>query len=269
MSDRPSVYEYTAHGAFIDQMITWMRGQHNHMSTRWLARRLGVSNGTISKITNGKGRLSEDHAPHLAELLKLSPEETEYFELLVAKDSAATSAAREALERAVTGRRRVERATAIGPRQSSCFDNWLGPTVRELLTLHPDADAATLCQLLEPSPSEEEVVSILAELERAGLLPSQDGGSASSGHESDIGRAYHEQMIELGIRSLSEIPWQDRFVNGFTASVSEEGYAEMKARIRELIEVMYDHCEKDVDADRVVQLNVQLFPLSTYPKAET
>ena len=264
---RPRVFDYLAHGAFMADMIRWMSERHRYMSMRWTARRLGMSHSTLSKVASGKRCLAEDKVTDLAKLLYLDAHETEYFELLVAKDSAVTRAAQAHLERVVVGRRRVELASPLGDEHEACMEDWLVPVVLEQMGIpgavaNPEALAAHI----RPPTTPDRVAHALEILRGTGLLPDEDGvvRTNSTGHETSASAAdYHRQMIALGAESIDRWSTEVRFVSGFTASVSPEVLARLRGQIRELVEGMLDQCDRDQDADRVVQLNVQLFPLTT------
>ena len=263
---RPHVFEYQAHGAFVADMIRWMSEQNHYMSMRWVARRLAMSHGTLSKVARGKSCLAEDKARTLATLLHLDPAETEYFELLVAKDSAATRVAQEQLERVVAGKRRIELANTARPQETSASEDWLVPVVLEQLSL-PGAlpEPATLAAQIRPQAPPERVADALNVLRQTGRLPDevQAGNTPAATKNNPSGSTYHRQMIALGAESIERWPSDMRFISGFTASVSSEGLERLRRRLGEVVEVMLEECERDSAADRVVQLNVQLFPLTT------
>ena len=75
-------------------------------------------------------------------------------------------------------------------------------------------------------------------------------------------------MITLGAESIERWPSDMRFISGFTASVSSAGLERLRRQLGEIVEVMLEECERDDAADRVVQLNVQLFPLTTAVEEE-
>ena len=264
---RPRVYEYLAHGAFLADMIRWMSDRHRYMSMRWAARRLGMSHGTLSKVANGKRCLAEDKASELAKLLYLDEHETEYFELLVAKDSAVTQAAQAHLERLVVGRRRVELANPLGDGHGACMEDWLVPVVLEQMGMPGAvADPEVLAPPIRPETTPARVSEALEILRRTGLLPDEDGvvRTNSTGHTTDAsGADYHRQMITLGAESIERWSPDARFVSGFTASVSPQLMVRLRKQICELIESMLDQCDRDEAPDRVIQLNVQLFPMTT------
>ena len=126
-------------------------------------------------------------------------------------------------------------------------------------------EPATLAAQIRPQAPPERVADALNVLRQTGRLPDevQAGNTPTAPKNNPSGSTYHRQMIALGAESIERWPSDMRFISGFTASVSSEGLERLRRRLGEVVEVMLEECERDSAADRVVQLNVQLFPLTT------
>lgn len=77
-------------------------------------------------------------------------------------------------------------------------------------------------------------------------------------------KQYHAKMIELGKESIERFPSEKREISTVTARISETGFERIKTRIqefrRELLQIIHD----DESVDRVVQINMQMFPVSQF-----
>ena len=70
------------------------------------------------------------------------------------------------------------------------------------------------------------------------------------------------QMGELAIRSLDEVPVDERNVSGMTFGVSEEAYQRITKEIADFRRRITAIAMQDTDENRIYRLNVQLFPLT-------
>ena len=69
-------------------------------------------------------------------------------------------------------------------------------------------------------------------------------------------------MGELAVRSLDEVPVNERDVSGLTIGVSEDAYYRITKEIEDFRRRIASIVMQDTDEDRVYRLNVQLFPLT-------
>ncbi|MCB9669041.1 MAG: DUF4423 domain-containing protein [Alphaproteobacteria bacterium] len=78
---------------------------------------------------------------------------------------------------------------------------------------------------------------------------------------------FHRTMMERASRSIDLVAREERDISSLTFAADDAVLAEVKERIvafrRELIALVAAACE---DPTRVVQLNLQLFPLSVAPE---
>ena len=79
-------------------------------------------------------------------------------------------------------------------------------------------------------------------------------------------RNYHRAMMLRATEAMDLIPAASRDISSLTLCISEDGLAELKGRIRrfrqEVIALATGEAEAAKDAVRVVQLNIQMFPLT-------
>ena len=75
-------------------------------------------------------------------------------------------------------------------------------------------------------------------------------------------RNYHTEMMERAVRAMHEIAAEDRYVSALTLSASPAAAREVKRRVMEFRRDLVALCDADPEPSRIVQLNLQLFPLS-------
>jgi uncharacterized protein (TIGR02147 family) len=69
-------------------------------------------------------------------------------------------------------------------------------------------------------------------------------------------------MMEHGSDALDRIPREEREISSLTLCLSEADFAKLRAEIASFRSRLLQRYQSAADAERVVQLNFQLFPLS-------
>jgi uncharacterized protein (TIGR02147 family) len=78
--------------------------------------------------------------------------------------------------------------------------------------------------------------------------------------------SFHRQSLELAIRSISKTASTERDISGVTMSISQKGFEKIKSEIQAFRKKIISIAENDSEEDRVVQFNMQLFPLTKTKK---
>lgn len=73
---------------------------------------------------------------------------------------------------------------------------------------------------------------------------------------------FHRQMMERGAESIERFDRAEREISGLTVSISAAGVRTFKERIHALRAELLELAGRDEHADRVMQLNFQLFPVA-------
>ncbi|MEN9579412.1 MAG: hypothetical protein RJA70_2421, partial [Pseudomonadota bacterium] len=63
-------------------------------------------------------------------------------------------------------------------------------------------------------------------------------------------------------QAMQEVPAEERYISALTLSVSEQTAAVVRQRVLAFRQELVALCDADPQPSRIVQLNVQLFPLS-------
>jgi uncharacterized protein (TIGR02147 family) len=146
------------------------------------------------------------------------------------------------------------------------------PALRELVTLPGfREDAKWIAAALEPKIGEREALEALETLVKLGLLMRDESGQLRQAQAivttgpGPLGHqifAYHHGMIELARRALDHLPREERDVSSLTLCVAEASLPLIKRKIFEFRQELLQLAEAEAAPERVVQLNLQLFPLS-------
>jgi uncharacterized protein (TIGR02147 family) len=73
---------------------------------------------------------------------------------------------------------------------------------------------------------------------------------------------YHKEMMRLASESIERFSADERDITSLTLAVSDDTRRAVVERLAEMRRELLDMAAADTTASRVVQLNLQLFPLS-------
>jgi uncharacterized protein (TIGR02147 family) len=73
---------------------------------------------------------------------------------------------------------------------------------------------------------------------------------------------YHTEMMRRAGLAMKLLPAEQREISSLTFCLSANGVARLKARIQAFRRELIEFAEKECDREQVMQLNLQLFPLS-------
>jgi uncharacterized protein (TIGR02147 family) len=271
MAVLPNVYDYTDYRKFLAAWYAEKKAQSAAFSYRLIARRVGFkSPGHFTQILQGKTNISVELALRFAEFLKLRKAQTQYFQYMVlftqAKDPAERSGffQKMALFRESTAR-------LITENQYQFYAKWYHPVIRALLGIVPvREDYAALARLTVPPILPEEARDSVDLLQRLRLIERASDGTwrptealVTTGNEASAAalRLYVRRNFELAKEAMETVPRGRRNVSTVTLGVSAEGFERIQQELRDLRRRAMEIARED-NADRVYQLNLQLFPVS-------
>ena len=278
MSALPSVYEYVDYRAFMRDHYTECKKVLPHYSFRFLARRAGfTSSNFIKLVMDGQRNLGPQAIEKVAKALKLDEEGAQFFETLVNLNQAPTVAERNRAFERVAANRRFRAAKKLDGPLFDYLAHWYYPAIRELAA-RPDfqEDPHWIAKTVLPEIEPRQAKAALKNLENLGLLLRdanqrlvRGDASLTTGHEvrSVVIPAYHLQMIERAGQAVTTVPPEERDVSALTVCIREATLADVKARIRRFREELMERCDSETEPERVYQLCVQFFPLSTAKRA--
>lgn len=268
----PDVFTYLDYRAFLRDYYAY--GKERGLSHRGLARRARLRSPSFLKsVMDGEKTLADGTAARVATACRLEGAAADYFVRLVAFNQARdTDAKRAAYERlrAFGQWRRIHGLDIARDRYFSC---WYLPAVRELVASPAfEEDPRWIAKQLRPRIKASEARSALRTLIELGLVVRDASGklvqteaTVSSGLETgsvQLAR-FHRAMMERASEAIDAFPREERDLGALTLCVDDEGLARLKQRLQELRrELLLDEPALAGRRDRIVQINLQLFPLS-------
>jgi uncharacterized protein (TIGR02147 family) len=75
-------------------------------------------------------------------------------------------------------------------------------------------------------------------------------------------KMYHLQMLKLSATMLSDLPAKQRDISALTFSIRHEDFPNLKKHLQLMRKELLDFSAKAGEAEDVVQINIQLYPLT-------
>lgn len=278
MAKLPTPYDYLDHRAFLREWVEAKKQDNPRYSYRMFSRRAGTSVSLLHHVIEGKRNLTSATTEAFAKALSLRAGEARFFALLVAFDAAGTADERNQAWQRISTTRRFREARDIERMSFDYLSCWYLPAIRELAALPGfKADAVWIAQQLQPPITAAEASRALTVLLELGLLVEQDGGlvpaEASVATPAEVTslavRNYHHGMIGLAQESIERIPGDERHLLAVTVGVPRSLVPRIKEESNRMMQQLMNLCDAAEDAsEQVVQINLQVFPLSQAVPAE-
>ena len=271
------VFDYVDYRAYLRDFYRAKKAESRAFSFRQFSMRAKLkSPNALKRVMEGDRNLTREMARKFAKACGLDGDAREYFEHLVAFDQAKTVAERDAAYAELSGFRRYRQAHKLEVAHAAYHSNWYIPAVRELAAASDfKADPKWIARQMVPRISVAEAKRALRTLLELGFLVEDEKGRltqadevVSTGPEMQhvhIAR-YHMMMMERAVASIDLVPPGERDISSLTLLVGSDGLERLKRRLQRLRRELIQLSLLDAGAKQVVQLNLQLFPLSTGKK---
>lgn len=274
---RPSpinVFEYTDYRAFLRDWYETAKKSGGTLSYRAFAQRAGLKSINFFKfVMEGARNLTEDSIVKFATALKLNKQEQEFFRGLVLYNQAKTPEEKNARYELLLRSRKYSQLKPIDRDQYEYYSTWYHPAVRELAASKEwDGTPGWIAKKLSPAITETQAERSISLLERLGFIEKTDDRRwkqsstiLSTGLElqSHVVHEYHKRILDLAKEVMDEVPPAQRDVSTMTLGIVRERLPQLKKKIQEFRQEILKLVSGDSEPQDVVQLNIQLFPLTS------
>jgi uncharacterized protein (TIGR02147 family) len=269
---KPSVFRFLDAREFLRAAYEAEKETNPSFSQRYIALRMKARSSSFFKdVLNGRIRINPSRAAAFARLFRLDEHEAEYFATLALYTDAVDPREREELLAKLSGSAPSGNRTILDALQLEYFQKWHYAAVREMFALDDfHEDTERIAELLDPPVTKAEVAEALQLLRRLKLVRKNAHGgfeksdrvvSSGSGHPDRVKPAIRDNL-HLALRALDASPPRIRPFSYLTLSLSEKSLERIRVRLQALRGEILDIVGRDDEADRLYQLNFQLFPLS-------
>ncbi len=268
------VFGYRNYRQFLSDYYHLRKKTEYGFSYRRFARSVGLRSPNYLKlVSEGARNLTAEMAARFAAACGLKGEGAVYFCDLVAFNQAGSEPERERCYERLRGHRRYRTVFKLDAAHARYHGHWYIPAIRELAA-SPDfrADPKWIARRLRPRIAPRDAKRALDVLLELGLLADDGAGGLRqsapllSTGEGPLGHhivSYHRAVLERAAEALELFTRDEREFGALTLRISEQRFEAIKDQLYQLRQQLLQDSAEDTDARLVVQLNVQLFPLTT------
>jgi uncharacterized protein (TIGR02147 family) len=274
----PQVFTYLDYRLFLADWFAAQKHQNPRFSYRLFARRAGQSSPSLlHHVIEGKRNLTTTTTEAFCRAMELRRDEADFFTYLVQFDQTKTPEERNEVWRRISATRRFREARRIDGDSFQYLSHWYYPAIRELATCAGfRREPEWIAKNLEPPITEPQarkaleillLLGLLTEGEEGKLVPAEASVATADEVQGLAAHNYHQGMLDRAKDAIDTFKPDERQFGSVTVAIKAERVPELKKEIAEFHKRMLDLCDASAEADRIYQLNVQLFPLSA-PIAE-
>ncbi|MBD3315276.1 MAG: TIGR02147 family protein [Chitinivibrionales bacterium] len=267
------LFEHMNYREYLADFYADKKERHACYSYRLFARKAGFKSPNFLKLViEGRRNLSKDSVFRFCKALGLNKREAEYFENLVFFNQSKTLEEKNAYLANLMKYRGCADPKYIERSEYAYFSNWYHPVVRELVTsIDFRDDYRKLGRATIPSITAGEARQSVALLLELGFVERTSTGAyqktspslTTGGQVRSVAVAnYHKAMMRLGSESIERFGAGERDVESVTLNVSEQTHQAIMEKANAFLMEMLKLAETDRKNERVIQVNLQVFPLS-------
>ena len=268
----PDVFTYLDLCAYLRDVYAYKKEHGRGFSYRAFSRRAGLRTPNhLKRVMDGDRTLTPEMAVRYASALQLTGDAATYFCDLAAFGRASSFEERNATYGRLTGYRSYKRAHHLDSVHAEYCSRWYIPAIRELVRLGDfREDPAWIAAQLVPPIRPAEAARALETLEMLGLLERKDGMLVQADRVVTTGpetrglhiRNYHRNMMDQAVQSMDLVVAADRDISSLTLCARRQTLHAIKERVQRFRQELIALVANDSDGDCVMQVNIQLFPLS-------
>ncbi|MFK8004651.1 MAG: TIGR02147 family protein, partial [Polyangiales bacterium] len=266
------VFRYLDYRKFLGEFYKKRKQESRAFSYRAFARRCGLrSPNHLKRVIERERNLSSEAALSYVDAIGLEGDAGQYFCELVRFDQAKTRKERDSSYRRLTQYRGYRKAHGLDASHHRYHSTWYIPAIREMLPIAGfKPEPKWIAGQLIPSISEKEAAEALDVLEELGMITRTNGVIERSDQVVSTGPEtsglhivnYHAAMMDKAIQSIDIVAREERDISGVTLCLPSGAIPTLKERIREFRKEVLAMEASEGEGDAVVQLAVQLFPLT-------
>jgi len=271
----PNIFDYIDYRLFILDTAAALNKTDPSFSFSDLAHAAGSDSPDFLRLIRDRlFHLSESAFVNLCEYLNLEQRQREYFSIILAFDQAETNVAKDEFLKTILESKQYSMVKQLKEEQYKFFSRWYMPVVRELIiSQHYHDDPAWIAANVVPSLTLEQVEDAIHTLVDLDLIYRDETNGKWKQTDTVICtspevqlsaiKKYHSDVINLGRESIKRFNSNERDIRAITLSLSEKGYNKIKRRLESFWKEMLTYAETEEDSDRIYQINMQCFPVST------
>jgi uncharacterized protein (TIGR02147 family) len=277
MNINADIFNYSDYRAFLKDYFAFKKAESRRFTFSLFAAMTGFASPSFLKLVmENKKNLTKPSVLKIARGLRLRKNPAQYFEDLVFFNQAATLEDKSYFLERINEYRRKNRPEKLLPGEYDYLGKWYHCVIREMVDLAGfTEDPRWIAEKLVHTVKTEDITGSLKFLEEKGFLGRDESGRLVKKDKTiatgDIGqqemlntivRAFHLTMVRFAEESIQNQPKAVRNTSNTTISLSAAGYEIATKRIEQLRMELLEIAKFDDNADRIYQLNINLFPFT-------
>ncbi len=278
LENKVSVFHYLDYRKFLRDWYQEAKGSRGSFSFRSFSKKAGFQSTNFLKLVmDGDRNLTEESLSKFAIALKFNKQEHEFFRNLVFFNQAKTHEQKNLYYQRLLQSKKYSELKPIEKNQYEYYSSWYHPVIRELVVSKGcDGSPESIMRQLEPEVSHAQVERSLELLENLGFIEKTKSGRyrqasslISTGAEvsSLVVFNYHKLLLSLCQEVMEGVAPARRDVSTMTLGIAKGRIPQLKKKIQEFRQEVLKLVGDDDQPEEVVQLNLQLFPLTKDPDA--
>lgn len=268
----PDVLQYSNFRVYLRDYYEYKKKTVRSFSYRALAEKAGLSSHAHVKLTiDGKRNITKNTVTKLIQGLGLEKQRAAYFENLVFFNQAQTEDEKHIYYSRLVQASPRSKLRKMDQAQFRIFREWHHSVILEMMSLagfrpYPEWISKKLNGLVTTAQVQESF-QLLQELglvvKTANGFRQKDPMLTTDDEVQDMMvKLYHMQMLRIAGSMLSELSSSERDFSALTFSIKRQDFPKLKKQIQLMRKELLDFSAKAGEAEDVVQVNIQLFPLT-------
>jgi len=265
------LFEYHSYHAFLEDFVQAKKTEKEWFSLRYFADKIGVDQGNLVRVFQGKRHLSPAAVDRLVSYLDLDGRRADYLRVLVQFNKSKTDAkARQQFDKMM--QIAAPDARILEPQQYEFYRKWQHTAIYNLMDCFDyRGDDEALARQLDPVITAAQAKESIELLIRLNLVKKRADGRfvqthnmISSGEEwrSFAVHTFQENTLKLALHSLENHPRNVRDFSTMSMSIAGKDLEKIRELTREYRKSVLKVVRESNPADTVYHLNIQLFPMS-------
>ncbi|MEN9809939.1 MAG: hypothetical protein RLZZ488_1506 [Pseudomonadota bacterium] len=271
---RPS--EYLDYRVYLEALFVGLKNAEPEYTYFDFAFDAGLGrNNLMNALIRGRRPLTIKTCKRMIAGLGLVGRERQYFELLVEHSYERDPVIRESVFRKLVALKGSLVVNELDKWQLEFFSHWSHAVLLELMSFAGSTDDPQWFQeRIRPKITLDEINSGLELLCRIGYAKLDGSQKRYVALQNDVATGpevagvamvrYHQTLLDLARAAVVDCPAEERDINSLVLTLSQEQFDGLKEKIQDFSQRIYqDHPPAETqDGSRVVQISMQIFPLT-------
>ena len=268
----PDILQYTNYRLFLRDYYDYKKQTSQAFSLRFFAAKAGLASHAHLKLAiDGKRNLTKNTVVKLISALNLDEKRANYFENLVFFNQAKTEKEKHTYYSLLVKSSPKSKLHQLEKTQFRIFKEWYHSVILEMISLKdfnpaPEWVSRKLNKLVSPAQVSESF-KLLQELnlivKTAKGYRRQETLITTSDEVQDLMvKYYHYAMLKLAGSAISNLSPESRDISALTFPIKRSDFPALKKHIQLMRKELLNFEAKVGDAEDVIQVNIQLFPLT-------